>query len=408
MQKAKVFQQLNSIAELFELGFPIGDADVCRTFGANLDYPLTLVGENREKFDYAIDALLESLPTLTDTISKAFLVDQLIPLIREKKVREETFTPADANQLERNIRDLPVQRYKVLRPIVGVDIAPDQTPVEFGDFKIEFGRKLLATDSDDSLLRREMNAAQENQLFIQCGVPARESNHATERADELFYRFELIFRLLIGTRTNWVEVGILNYTGAQMRIQFVYSESGRPVGSGSSWHGALQPYLLKDARFPQPTPPFVRLFELITRPNTDLEKHILRCAEWTGQAIAEPNEAAALVKAAIALEVLFSSNERGVITPSIMAQISESCAFLLGSDAESALNVEREVKRLYGIRSSVVHSGKDSVDPKDLGAFIRICRRVVVQLLSHDELTRLGSMDELAGILRLKKYGAIR
>ena len=411
MQTATIAKQLNSIVALFELGFPVGDGgDECRTFYANDDYPLSLVGKNRNEFEEAIDALLQSLPGVKGTISKRFLIDKLVPVIREKKVKEETFSAADTDQLEKNICDLPVQRYRVLRPIKGVDIAPDKTPVEFGDFKIDFGRNLLVIQTEDHMLNITLNtakAAQQDQLFIQCDVSARESGYATDRADELFYRFELIFRFLIGTRTNWVKVGILNYTGAQMRDQFVYSEINKPVGHGSSWRGALQPFLLKDPRFPQPTPPFTRLFELITRHNSDLEKHILRCAEWTGQAIGEPNEAAALVKAAIALEVLFSSNEKGLITPSIMAQISESCAFLLGNDAEAALKVEREVKRLYGIRSSVVHSGKDSVDPKDLQAFIWICRNVVIQLLSRDEFDKIDSVEKLAAQLRAKKYAAI-
>ena len=42
-----------------------------------------------------------------------------------------------------------------------------------------------------------------------------------------------------------------------------------------------------------------------------------------------------------------------------MAQISESCAFLLGNESESPSEIERKVKHLYRVRSSVVHSGKD-------------------------------------------------
>lgn len=205
-----------------------------------------------------------------------------------------------------------------------------------------------------------------------------------------------------------MNVGILNYKGAQIRDIFIYSEEGRPVRSGVSLQGAILPFILKDPRFPEPTPPITKLFELITRSNNDLEKHILRCAEWTGQAISEPNEAAALVKAAIALEVLFRTDEKSVITAGIMAQISESCAFLLGTENESPLEIEREVKRLYSVRSSVVHSGKDSVDSKDLEAFISICRRAVVRLLSDEEFIGINSASKLAEHFRSKKYEFIR
>jgi hypothetical protein len=84
----------------------------------------------------------------------------------------------------------------VLRPIHGVDVASDSTPVEFGDFKIDFSRKLLVSDADSALLSSVLKPEQQGQLFIQCSVSARETSLAFKLADELFYRFELIFRAL--------------------------------------------------------------------------------------------------------------------------------------------------------------------------------------------------------------------
>ena len=133
----------------------------------------------------------------------------------------------------------------------------------------------------------------------------------------------------------------------------------------------------------------------------------MRCAEWTGQALSDPNAASAFVKAAIALEVLFKTDEKGVITPSIMAQIAESCAFVLGDSAARAAEVEREVKRLYGIRSSVVHSGKDSVASSDLNAFIQLSRNVVLALLSNKEFEDVDSMIKIGDIFKRKKYASL-
>jgi hypothetical protein len=392
MQKQAFADRLNLIANMFHLGLPSADDPaICDVFGANLEYPLSLIGEARQDFQSSVDDLLNLLSSVKGTISREFIIGELIPLIREQKVAGKPFDPADADVFKQKICDLPLQRYRVLRPIYGVDVAPDSTPIELGDFKIDFGQKLLVSDVDSALLNPALKPEQQGQLFIQCSVAARETGLASKLADGLFYRFELIFRFLIGRRTDWVEVGIINQKDAKIRDQFICSEHGGPVRHGSSWHGAMQSFLWKDPRFPLPTPPLIRLFELITRSNNDLEKHIIRCAEWTGQALGEPNEAAALVKAAIALEVLFSANEKGVITPS----------------STSPLEIEREVKRLYGVRSSVVHSGKDSVDPKDLDAFIRICRRVVIHLLSEDEFRQIDSVAKLSEHFRVKKYAAL-
>jgi hypothetical protein len=89
-----------------------------------------------------------------------------------------------------------------------------------------------------------------------------------------------------------------------------------------------------------------------------------------------------------------------------MAQIAESSAFLLGADSTSSMEIEREVKRLYGVRSSVVHSGKDAVDPKDLNAFLRICRNVILRLLSEEDFKQMESASRLAEYFRQRKYAA--
>jgi hypothetical protein len=129
------------------------------------------------------------------------------------------------------------------------------------------------------------------------------------------------------SRSRSFEVGVLHYVGPQMRDRIVLSESG--MSHESAWEGAVQRIPLNDPFFSNPPAPFARLFQLISRTNSDLEKHVMRCAEWTGQAMGDPNAASLFVKAATALEVVFSSNEKGVITPSIMAQIAERRAFLL-------------------------------------------------------------------------------
>jgi hypothetical protein len=160
--------------------------------------------------------------------------------------------------------------------------------------------------------------------------------------------------------------------------------------------------------FCEPTPAHARLLRLISKAGTQFETHILRCAEWTGQAIADLNSASAFVKAAIALEVLFKADEKGVITSSIMAQIAESCAFLLAENPIRAFEIEAEIKHLYSIRSSIVHTGKDSVADRDLNTLIGVCRHVVDMLLSSEEFAEFENMGQLGSYFKSKKYGILR
>ena len=404
MREKTVVDLLNLTSSLLRLGpaSPDEQAD-WQMFELQNEDPLTLPATNQRHFYKSIQALMQRWG-VERTLSQEVFLANLIPRIRAKKKREELFTPADKVEFQKLITGLPLEEYRMVRPILGVSMTPEDAPVRFGDFKIGFGDQYLLWLRDNPPFSLSLEPAAKDQLFIECKVLANDPEAAEKLADSLFYRFELGFRVLIGRRADWVEVGIENHHGAQMRDFFVFSRDGRPVRRGSSWKGAMQPYLLNNERFPMPNAALTRMFALITRPNSELEEHIIRCAEWTGQAIAEPNEAAALVKAAIALEVLFSSNEKGPFAPSITSQIAECCAFLLGDEAKSPEDVEREVKRLYGVRSAVVHSGKDFVDSNDLDILISICRKVLLVLLGDEPFAEMDTMAKLAAYFKDRKY----
>lgn len=408
MKNANLVTRLQRIADLFLLGPPPADGERYDVYDLTSEHPLSLIGDKRQLFRTEVDELLESMKEVRNTICRETAISELLHLVRSTKVNGTSIESDDADQFKGFLLGSQVQTFLVARPIYGLDVAADRTPVKFGDFSIDFGRNIILQHQKNAMSNTTFSKMDEKQLFILCSVPARDSLLVNEIADRLFYKFEMLFRFLIGRRTEWVQVGILSFAKAELRYRFTFAEDGSPVGHGSEWQGPMQPFILRDERFPQPSAAMEKLFGLITREKCELEGRILRCAEWTGQAIAEPNEAAALVKAAIALEVLLSLTEKGVITPSIMAQISESCAFLLAGSSMPPLEIERAVKRLYGERSAVVHSGRAAVAEKDLEQFIDICRRSVLRLLSGEEYSEMRDLTTLSDHFKAKKYESIK
>jgi hypothetical protein len=407
MATRRLLELLNKICDLFILGppneSPIGPH---RLYGADSENPISASGNHSFLFNTCIKDLIELLPEVKGTISTEAIINELMPRIQRAKVAGIAFTLDDAESFALALSDLPILEFGVVRRIYGVEMSPESTSLPIGDFLIGYGRDIYRTASGRLVtsITQLLGEKYQDQIFIQCKVKARNAEQACELGDVFFRRFELIFCVFAGCGPERIEVGIMNYIGPQKREQIVMAENGRIVRTGGRWMGAIQPFLLKDPRFPMPTGPYARLFELITRDGSDFEKHVMRCAEWTGQAISELNPASALVKAAIALETMFSGIERGPIVPSVMAQIAECCAFVLFSDKTSPLEVEGEVKRLYGIRSKIVHSGSDSVDIRDLETFISLCRRVVFRLLSDKEFAQITTMSELTTYFKRKKY----
>jgi Apea-like HEPN len=402
-------ERLNRILNLVARGTTPAAQNVdSRTFGLGSDDAITVTGENIQFFDSVVNDLLNSIPGVSSTLSTKKFLGQLIPKIRDKKISNSSFNQSESDSFQQQLLDIPAQSFRVLRPIHGIALPEDGDPIKIGDFTVYASRHLREMARASPNLFVIWRSRNSEEAFIECVVEARDTDRAVDLADVLFYRLELMIRFFIGRRTTRFEIGILNYIGPQLRDQIVLSEGGRAMSEGGAWQGALSKIPLGDPFFCKPSPPFARLLRLISQKNNQLEMHVVRCAEWTAQAMGDPNPASAFVKAAIALEVLFSATEKGVITPSIMAQIAESCAFLLANAVTEALEVESKVKRLYSIRSAVVHSGKDSVAEADLDAFIQICRRVIIVLLSEEEFAEIDTMAKLADYFKRHKYGVLR
>jgi hypothetical protein len=115
MPKQTLADQLNRITSLFHLGLPSEEEPaLCDVFGTNLEYPLSLIGENRTQFQTSIDDLLNSFSNVKGTVSRELVIERLIPLIRERKAKGDSFSFAEADEFKQTICGLPLERYRVL------------------------------------------------------------------------------------------------------------------------------------------------------------------------------------------------------------------------------------------------------------------------------------------------------
>ena len=117
-----------------------------------------------------------------------------------------------------------------------------------------------------------------------------------------------------------------------------------------------------------------------------------RCLFWLAEAAAEPHAASAVVKICTALEAFLTKGREPVRNV-----LAERSAFLLSTGPDRRVAVSRAVKRLYSVRSDVVHSAGSSGDVTD--AWLDAAARLAVAVASvvatnaqgletHDALVR--------------------
>ena len=209
---------------------------------------------------------------------------------------------------------------------------------------------------------------------------------------------------MIGNPTTRFEVGVLNYQGWRNRRAYVFSSAGQ-VSNSSSSHGPLEAIPLDDPYFISEEAGYKYAWDIAT--NSDLnrfQRRLLLAIEWIGQSMAEQLPQSAFLKSAIALEVIFTFSEKAIITPSILNQISEGVALILGRSVSERLELESKVKKLYGLRSAIVHSGNKSISESDHHSMLGISRAVVAKFLTSNTLKNIDSIEKMYELLKSTKY----
>ena len=405
----KLLDIVNEIRELAETGDFGERRDVSsrQSFGIG-DNAINFVNENLIKY---IDAILRAFNSDED-IKKTYTLKRyeslLIKHFRECFSKKCLAKNEDVSSFVKKLKAENIKTFSVFRDIQGIVLNTPTSPLLLGGYTIyDFAsqKEFIESRIDskiDSFPQIWFN--DDTEYLIEWKAEARHFEKALEIADEHFERFELILRYVIGFTTNDFEVGVLNYQGWRHRRAYISSDMGE-VSTPSTLDGPIVPIPLDDPYFVNEDNGYQTVWGFTTKTNLNkFQKRIMLAVEWIGQSMADPSPPSAFIKAAIALEIIFTHSQEAIITPSILNQISESIALILGSSVDERLKLEKRVKELYGLRSRIVHSGNKDISQADYKELLEIARSVIKKILTSDKLNSVDSVEQLYTILKKIKY----
>lgn len=138
-----------------------------------------------------------------------------------------------------------------------------------------------------------------------------------------------------------------------------------------------------------------RAGSLLAKKRNGLEDRVLAAIQWAGRASAEKNrKEQAFLLYAIALESLvLIENE----TDELGYRLRMRVAHLLGKTVESKRTLVKDLKKLYGIRSKIVHSGSYEVTDLDLFKLRFITKNCILRILKEEPFSSMTSVGQLTG-----------
>ena len=403
----KLLEIVNEIIELAETDNFLGTTDVSGksfSFGGN---SINFVNENLIKYLDALSRAFDSDEEIKRTYTLKKYESLLLKHFRECFSEKCLAKKQDVSSFVEKLKAESIKTFSVFRDIHGIVLNSPQIPLLLGGYTIyefasqkEFIESIFDSKTDSF---PPMWCNDNPEYLIEWKAEARHFEKAIEIADEHFERFELILRYVIGSATNHFEVGVLNYQGWRQRKAYILSME--EVSNSSTTHGPREPIRLDEPYLVNEDTGYHTIWGFTTKTNLNkFQKRIMLAVEWIGQSIADPSPQSAFIKAAIALEIIFTYNERDIITPSIMNQISESIALILGSSVDERLKLESSVKKLYGLRSKIVHSGHKNISQADYKTLVEIARSVIIKILTSDKLNSVDTVEELYTLLKKIKY----
>ena len=127
------------------------------------------------------------------------------------------------------------------------------------------------------------------------------------------------------------------------------------------------------------------------RDRSEVDELLLRAVRWVGRAVAATRTEDKLLFAAIALDCVTRPRRRH----DVRQQLSSRAAHVLSSGGEDQERLETEIRRLYDIRSTLVHDGRLEVTEDDRAAMQTIALRTVVWALTSSDFGSATTLDEL-------------
>lgn len=192
----------------------------------------------------------------------------------------------------------------------------------------------------------------------------------------------------------------LPWEGHGTQEQFI----GIQRGKGMIAHGRLQgAAIMLDLRKINGTPVFTRAKELLAKEQLNsFDRRIVSALQWAGRASFQDRIDQAFLFYAISLENLLLGTRNEA---ELSYRLSAFGAHLLGRDGKSRNEIHRNLKKLYKLRSVLVHAGSAPVRDVELALIRHYSKHAIALVLTSQYFSKMLTEDDLNDYFQSKVLG---
>lgn len=313
---------------------------------------------------------------------------------------------ANVNQnaiIEETKKQLPIGKlitFDIMRNISGIKLSKGYRKI--GNFTFQKGlnayRQFLHKNPLDLPFFKKEDVAE---YVVRFQVKSVTRERALEIADDTFKTLEYLFAFILGRKDCNHEVRILRQTKENLLFHMMKSEDGQ-ISTGVSRQNLVYNQIdLNDKFFKNVK--VRKLFSLVTTQNfNSIENRLQKAISWIGKGLLSDSSIESIICYCSALESILIRDSKTIISPSIVASLTEYCAFILGKNQSLRKELISKVKAIYSERSAGTHGGKLFTDPMIEGSALNISRAIVFRILELYPNKIKTEEDVIAFVEKLK------
>ena len=285
------------------------------------------------QLNYTLDDVKKTLfKIIVDDIDNSIMADDKAKLLCKNKLKTSS-----------------QEKFTFYFPIFGIKLIRS---CQFSSFSFSLRHRVYKSFENSELRRRIKDI--DSDYFIGLDIISATENRAYQLVDQRLEIVEHLFAFLIGRKFSGYEVRILRAPHSNIYSRFCKSNIHESYGWRNENH-TDKILDLSDSFFKKNI--IKSCFKIIGQSKPSImETRIKNAIIWIGQGLKSLNSSQSILYYTIAMESLLMRNS-GFISPSIVAQLSEQCVFLLGKKYEDRTKIESYVKKVYSKRSAIAHGG---------------------------------------------------
>jgi len=254
--------------------------------------------------------------------------------------------------------------------------------------------------------------ANESGMYISIEIQdVYDKNIAISKADNAFLDFARLIVFMSGKqdRSIFIRTGLPLMPSYNHELMYVQTSSYQVTDeSGSLDSSAVSNKNLEKVpvnnKFFCENESFDKLWDLNERRINgkklkDIDSRIINSALALGESSITSDKKNSIIYTCMSLEIMFSYDERGLFQRSIGEKLSDLFTFVVAKDKESRLAMSKVVKKVYGLRSAIVHGGSKELTDENLVINI-FMRAALSEMINNEKYNKVSTISDLNTMLK--------